>query len=171
MEFQHDSTGTTVNTLRTLTTSTLDRVGISASLLCAIHCAALPLLIGVLPVVGLGFLMHGVFEAVMIAIAAVVGGWSLGHSYRTHRLRTPLALLFAGIAVLLGNFAGHEIGTLAFERIHPFLAVAGGGMIVTGHVINIRYHSRHGECPADHLGAHSHEATANAAVDRVGTGL
>ena len=156
-----------MKTTRDLTTSTLDRVGISASLLCAIHCAALPLLLGVLPVIGLNFLLHGVFEAVMISLAAVVGGWSLGHSFRTHRLRTPLLLLIGGICVLGVNLLGHEFGPDSLEWLHPLVAVLGGGLIVTAHLINIRYHARHGECPADHAHDHGHGAVADPAPRNV----
>jgi hypothetical protein len=39
-------------------TSKLDRIGMTASTACAIHCAAVPLLITSLPLIGLGFLAN-----------------------------------------------------------------------------------------------------------------
>ena len=38
--------------------SRFDRLGATASFLCAVHCAALPLVIATLPAIGLGFLAN-----------------------------------------------------------------------------------------------------------------
>jgi hypothetical protein len=47
---------------------TVDQLGITASLACAIHCAALPFLITTLPLLGLDFLANKWIEIVMISI-------------------------------------------------------------------------------------------------------
>ncbi|MBF2053583.1 MAG: MerC domain-containing protein [Candidatus Sericytochromatia bacterium] len=44
--------------------SLLDTIGITASLLCAVHCALHPLLLVILPVAGLSFLISSGFEMV-----------------------------------------------------------------------------------------------------------
>jgi hypothetical protein len=52
-----------------LLTRLADRFGATASFLCAIHCAALPLVIAALPALGLGFLADHRFERTFIAPA------------------------------------------------------------------------------------------------------
>ncbi|HEY2583370.1 MAG TPA: MerC domain-containing protein, partial [Mucilaginibacter sp.] len=49
--------------------SGLDNVGMTASVLCAIHCALVPLLITSLPLLGLGFLANPWLEWSMIILA------------------------------------------------------------------------------------------------------
>ncbi|HXD83673.1 MAG TPA: MerC domain-containing protein, partial [Rudaea sp.] len=44
-----------------------DRLGAAASLLCAVHCAALPFVLALLPALGLGFLANHGFERAFIA--------------------------------------------------------------------------------------------------------
>jgi hypothetical protein len=44
------------------TSARLDSIGITASTLCAIHCAAMPLLFTSLPLLGLGFLANAWVE-------------------------------------------------------------------------------------------------------------
>ncbi|MEZ4765030.1 MAG: MerC domain-containing protein, partial [Calditrichia bacterium] len=68
----------------------LDKLGISASLLCAIHCALVPVILPLMSTVGLGFLWSHEFEFFMIALAFVVGIWALSHGYRyAHRKLLP----------------------------------------------------------------------------------
>lgn len=47
-----------------------DRVGATASLLCAVHCAVLPFVLAVLPALSLSFLADHRFERVFIACAS-----------------------------------------------------------------------------------------------------
>jgi hypothetical protein len=112
----------------------LDRVGVVASTLCAIHCALLPLVIAVLPMTGLNFLSNPVVECAMIFTAALVGILSLGISFiRIHKRIWPLILFFAGLA------------TIAFSHVEftgwtegPLVA-SGGILIVIAHFINSKY--------------------------------
>ncbi|MEO7072934.1 MAG: MerC domain-containing protein, partial [Rhodanobacter sp.] len=54
-----------------------DRVGATASFLCAVHCAALPFVLALLPFVGLGFLADHRFERGFVLFACVLGGIAL----------------------------------------------------------------------------------------------
>jgi hypothetical protein len=58
-----------------------DAIGFSASTLCAIHCAATPLLLTALTLAGLGFLAHPAIEAAMIGLSLFIGATSLLHGY------------------------------------------------------------------------------------------
>jgi hypothetical protein len=77
-----------------------DRAGMAASIACAIHCAAMPIAIGYLPLLGLEWLANESFHRVMalvcfgLAVAAFVPGW------RRHGSVMPAILGGVGIASL-----------------------------------------------------------------------
>ena len=77
-----------------------DWLGIAASVACAIHCAVMPFVIGILPMLGLQFLSNESFHATMailcfmIAISAFLPGW------RQHRRLIPSAVAAAGITLI-----------------------------------------------------------------------
>ncbi len=116
----------------------LDRLGLSASTLCAIHCLTLPLLLSVVPAVGLGFLVDSAFESGMIAATIVIALASLGSSWRLHRRWNALMIMTSGALLLLFNFYGHESHTPLIEELHPWIAGLGGLLIASAHWINIR---------------------------------
>ena len=87
-------------------------LGLSAGVICAIHCALLPLFISSLPLLGIEFLNNTYFELSMIMIAVVVGSYSLIHGYKRHHHRLfPLYSFYAGILLLVINhfFADHTL--------------------------------------------------------------
>ncbi|MGH8115222.1 MAG: MerC domain-containing protein [Rhodanobacteraceae bacterium] len=55
----------------------VDRVGATASFACAVHCVALPFVLALLPLVGLGFLAGHTFERVFVACAALLASASI----------------------------------------------------------------------------------------------
>jgi hypothetical protein len=122
--------------------SRLDNAGMTASILCAIHCAIVPLLITVLPLAGLGFLANPLVEWSMIIFAVVVGTYAIGLSYfRTHHKKLPLILLIAGFLVII---AGHVL----VDGWHEALVVPLGGLLIaTAHFFNFRYSA---ECDGKH---------------------
>ena len=81
----------------------LDAVGTAMSLLCAVHCAALPLLLALLPLSAFGALADERLEWVLVIAAATIGIASLTLGFREHRSRRALAILAVGIALLLGG--------------------------------------------------------------------
>ncbi|AWO01308.1 hypothetical protein DLD77_06200 [Chitinophaga alhagiae] len=111
----------------------LDTLGIGASLVCAVHCVALPLLITALPLLGLEVLENENLEYALLALSFVVGCTALWRGYLKHHRRVaPLVLFAAGFAGLL---AGHF---LMPENWEPFVIAAGAGLIVWAHLRNIK---------------------------------
>lgn len=112
----------------------LDTIGIGASLACAVHCALLPLLITVLPLLGSHILENEKLEYGLLSFSFVVGCLSLGRGYfRHHRRIAPLLIFAAGFALLLGGHFGIAGGY--WEPVVIFIGAAG----VTGaHILNLR---------------------------------
>ena len=114
--------------------SRLDSVGMTASILCAIHCAIVPILITSLPLFGLGFLANPLLEWGMIILALFIGFYAIGLSYfRTHHKPLPMILLATGFLVII---AGHLFVTGWHEAI---IVPLGGLLIAAAHFFNFRY--------------------------------
>jgi hypothetical protein len=108
----------------------LDYIGISLSLLCALHCSLLPLLITSLPLWGLSFLANKYCEAGIITASFLIGVYSLICGYKRTKLTMPLALLAAGFTFIL------SAQFLADESYELKLMVAGGLLIAAAHFKN-----------------------------------
>ena len=108
-----------------------DAVGISASLLCAVHCAVLPLVVTSLPFFGINIIHNNYFEWGMISFAFVVGTNALFHGYRIHHKNyRPMVLFAAGFVFLtVKEF---------LPSFEVFLLIPAVGLIVGAHYFNYR---------------------------------
>jgi MerC mercury resistance protein len=114
--------------------SKLDNVGMTASILCAIHCAVVPLLITSLPLLGLGFLANPWIEWSMIIFALGIGVYTIGLSYfNMHRKLLPVFLMGTGFLIII---AGHLFITSWHEVI---IVPIGGLLIASAHFFNFKY--------------------------------
>jgi hypothetical protein len=114
-----------------------DALGITTSLLCAIHCALLPLVVASLPILGINIIHNQLFEYGMIGLAFLIGTWSFWHGFRYHHGRLlPWLLFLAGMILLIAKQVWHSYEL----SILPFAVL----LIVTAHVVNLRWtRSRH----------------------------
>jgi hypothetical protein len=121
---------------RNVLAHTADRLGATASMLCAVHCAALPFVLALLPALGLGFLANHGFERGFIAFASVLALTMAVLGYRRHRTARAFALLVPGLALLwIGGFA-FDLGSATFW--HSLFVVAGGTCVSLAHIVNLR---------------------------------
>jgi hypothetical protein len=105
----------------------LDRVGMFVSTACAVHCAALPVL---LTVAGLGWLGDERFEWSIILFSFAVASFRLFHSFfEQHRRRDALFLFLFGAAFILT--AKSEL--LEFNNAEAVLMTIGGCSIAFAH--------------------------------------
>ena len=114
---------------------TADRVGVAASTVCAVHCALLPLLIGIAPALGLrlGGLVD--FDQAFVVFASLLAGTTLALGYRRHRAFNAWALLVPALALVwLGSFTTLHDHTLG----HLVVMVAGGLLLAGAHLLNLR---------------------------------
>jgi hypothetical protein len=113
----------------------LDWLGAAASLACAAHCAVMPLLIGLLPFVGLGFLAGEWTEWALAGLSIGVGSLSLIPSYaRKHRQWRPLLLFAFGASLIIAVLLFAEEGS---HQEAPAMAL-GALMIACAHMVNLR---------------------------------
>ena len=107
----------------------LDLWGMTASIGCAIHCAALPLVATALPLLGLDFLANAWVEVIMIVLSVVLGTWSLLGTFREHKSIVPILLLITGFVFIL---SGHFLR----EDLESILIPLGGFTLAFAHFIN-----------------------------------
>ena len=114
--------------------SRLDRFGAAGSLICAAHCALWPLLLALIPGLGLSFLANPLFERGFVIFAGVLATLSLLPGFRRHR--SPLALL-----ILLPGLVGVSVGAFGSSVHsgwdHALLMSLGGVLIAAAHLVNL----------------------------------
>jgi hypothetical protein len=118
----------------------VDRVGATASLLCAVHCVLLPFVLALLPLIGLEFLAGHTFERIFVVCAALLAGASILTAYRHHRRPQAIYLMVPGIALLLFGIA---IDLDAHVVIHTVSVVTGGCLVASAHITNLVLAHRH----------------------------
>lgn len=118
-----------------------DGLGIATSVLCAIHCGLLPLLLPVLPLFGINIIHNATFEWGMIAIAFLVGIYSLYHGFKKHHHSfQPLIIFSIGFVFLIAKqFSAYEFVLLAIAVL----------FIITAHVNNYRLCTKN-KCNSPH---------------------
>ena len=118
-------------------------MGATASLACAVHCALMPLVITLLPLVGLAFLADPRLEWALFAVSAAIGVTSLRLGFREHRSWRALAVLTIGLGTLAtGRVA--EARALGWWAVP--LVVAGGLTVALAHWVNRRLCQSCGSC-------------------------
>jgi hypothetical protein len=110
----------------------LDRVGVLISGLCALHCITGLVVVTVL---GLGgeALLSPAIHRVGLAIAVVVGAFTLGLGALRHGRRGPLLIGVAGLALMATSlFVSHGAA-------EAFLTVPGVALVAFAHIWNLRH--------------------------------
>lgn len=116
-----------------------DRIGALASFLCAIHCAALPFVLALLPLAGLEFLADHRFERAFVVFACALALLTLARGYRRHGRPGPLLLALPGLALLL---LGVSVGEQYPIVLHSTLVTCGGVLVSCAHFVNLRIDRR-----------------------------
>lgn len=107
----------------------LDFVGFFASVLCAIHCAFLPLLLSFSTLSGLVWLENFWVEFTLISLSFILASWSLGQSYFKHKRKEAIQVVVIGFICILCS-------RIVDEGYEPLLMVIGGLLIAFSHYLN-----------------------------------
>jgi hypothetical protein len=113
-----------------------DAMGVTVSVACAIHCAILPLAISSLPLFGINIIENPLFEYGMIALAFVVGSYSLYHGFKKHHHSwLPFILFSFGMFFLIIK--------QIFHNWHLYLLIPAVVLIILSHFLNYKFCRRH----------------------------
>ena len=111
----------------------LDKIGITASVICAVHCAFLPVLLTILPLLGFGFLAKGWAETTMVLFSILIAGISILSAYKLHQNLLPIILLTAGLIIIV------IVHLCLTEKLEPFILPFGGLSIAFAHYFNLNF--------------------------------
>lgn len=117
----------------------IDRLGVVASSVCAVHCALGALLPGVVSAMGLTMLLSHEAEWALTAAAVAFAATALVFGWRRHRSGAVMGALAIGIAGLVAARVVEEAGA---HEAGMALVLAGGAALVWGHIANIRANRR-----------------------------
>ena len=113
----------------------MKKAGVWASLICAIHCTALPLLMIIIPTTGVYLFINETFEFVLLGLSLLFNIANLCFGYKQHRSNKAVAVLAVGLFIFV-------IGRLMHHHNHhnglqfDLFMVAGGLLMALSSLIN-----------------------------------
>jgi hypothetical protein len=110
-------------------TQRLDRLAITLSGLCLVHCLGTAVLFGLLSAAG-GLLGSSVVHEVGLSVAMVLGAFALGRGIIDHGFMMPSAVGSLGLGVMAGAL------TLPHDGTEALYTMAGVGILALGHQLN-----------------------------------
>jgi len=110
--------------------SRLDRIAMGLSGLCAVHCVATAVLLGLVASAG-GMLGKPIIHEVGLSLAMILGAIALGRGMREHGFVLPSLIGAVGLAIMAYAMTLHESG---FE---PVVTILGVSVLALGHRLNI----------------------------------
>lgn len=114
---------------------TLNKVGLWLSILCTIHCIAMPFLITAIPFMSGSFISER-SEIYLIGVSAIIAVFLLVKDYRNHQNPLPLILLAFALSF---NFIGLFLAKAPYEIAFN---VIGALTMATAYWINWKEHRR-----------------------------
>lgn len=119
--------------MRARLVSWFDGLAVGASVLCLIHCLALPIVIAALPALAARLDLGERFHLGVLAFALPVSAVALGEGWRRHRGLTPLFVGAAGLVLLAAGLAFED-----WVAVETGVTVAGSLLLAGAHVANWR---------------------------------
>ena len=113
----------------------LDRVAMGLSGLCAVHCVATAILLGVLASAGSLF-GKPIIHEIGLSLAMIIGAVALGRGVRDHGFLLPSAVGIIGLGTMAYAMTLHESG---FE---PAFTIVGVSILALGHRLNLLAHQQ-----------------------------
>jgi hypothetical protein len=121
----------------------LDFFGFSASMVCAVHCGVLPILLTLSAFGGLHWMHTPWIEFGFIGISMIIAAIALTRNFFKHvHIRKALYIVLIGFLLLL-------LGRFSNSFFEAFWSVVGGLAIATGHIVNWQL-ARRSECCKTH---------------------
>jgi hypothetical protein len=108
----------------------LDFLGMSTSLICALHCSAVPLLLSFGVLNGTHLSHNHSFDLIMVITGLVIATFSLWKDLAIHKSYLPILTAVVGFVLLFFGVVMH--------LHHPAYNIVGGLLVCCAHVINYK---------------------------------
>jgi hypothetical protein len=125
----------------------LDKVGMTASSICGIHCLLMPLVFVLFPYASIAFLHGEMFEWGFILFSLTIACFAMVQGFFLHKQWIPLALATFGFGTFIGVKIGSPHSHETFSGALVF--VLAGALICMAHYLNHRFIKRH-SCSCEH---------------------
>jgi hypothetical protein len=116
----------------------MKKAGVWASMICAIHCTILPLLMILLPTAGVYLFINETFEFVLLGISLLFNITNVCFGYRQHKSNKAVAVLAVGLFTFvvgkLMHHHNHHHG-IQFDLFNIFM-ISGGLLMALSSLIN-----------------------------------
>lgn len=110
-----------------------DRAAIILSMLCLVHCLALPIAISLLPAATHLLDVPEEVHALLFLVAAPISAYAIAAGYRKHGFLLPALIAAAALGLIgLGAFGGLSV------LLETGVSVVGSLLLVAAHVVNLR---------------------------------
>ena len=113
--------------------SRLDKLAMGLSGLCAVHCVATVVLLGLVASAG-GLLGRPIIHEVGLTLAMIIGAIALGRGVREHGFLLPSAVGVVGLGTMAYAMTLHESG------LEPVFTILGVSILALGHRLNLLAH-------------------------------
>jgi hypothetical protein len=110
----------------------LDRIGLSLSVLCAVHCVGTLVLVAGLGIGG-SVLLDPAIHRVGLVLAMLVVGVAIGAGALRHRRPAPFVIALMGLTFMGGAMAAPR------ESEEAVLTIIGVSLVALAHVLNVRH--------------------------------
>lgn len=121
-----------------------DKLAISLSVLCGIHCLALPVMIGLFPSIATMFFAEEAFHVWMVVAVLPISFLALSMGFKKHSQHSAWKLAAIGAFFLVAAIVlHHEIGHLG----ETVFTLTGVSLIALGHYKNIHACKKQDNCP------------------------
>jgi hypothetical protein len=126
----------------------MKKAGIWASLICAIHCTILPLLIILIPTTGVYLFINETFEYVLLGFSFLFNITNACIGYRQHKSNKAIAVLAVGLfTFVVGKLLHHHNNHQGFQfDLFNFFMICGGLLIALSSFINDKLCNRCKKC-------------------------
>ena len=113
-----------------------DRIGISLSGLCMVHCMVMPVVLAAVPLWSMADTLHDWLHPVLLILLVPISAIALGSTRGKPQAKSIRVLLGVGLFIIaLASFLGHE-------AVNPFVettfTLLGSSLLITGHRRNER---------------------------------
>ena len=126
----------------------MKKVGVWASIICAVHCTILPLLMILLPTAGVYLFINETFEFVLLGISLMFNITNVCFGYRQHKSNKAVGVLALGLFVFVVGRLMHNHSDdhkIHFDLFNIFM-VAGGLLMALSSLINDKLCSQCYKC-------------------------
>ncbi|PKO28703.1 MAG: hypothetical protein CVU32_00415 [Betaproteobacteria bacterium HGW-Betaproteobacteria-5] len=111
-----------------------DQLGVVLSMVCLLHCLALPVLLAAFSVSGALFLHDGVTHQYLAFFLTIPALFSALPGFRFHRRILPMMLISIGIFGVF--FAAFWVGDLIGENSDNLITIFSSISLIAGHILN-----------------------------------